>query len=422
MSRLRGHVAIPALLVVVTLGALPALAGSSRTALVSKTSAGAPGDGDSGSPVASASGRYVAFASEAPNLPGSDSDQSVYLADRRTGRTVLISKRSDGEPAMDGNSNDPSISGSGRFIAFRSGAANLPAGGVERERVYVHDRKTDTTRLVSKTSAGEPDNGYSDSPSISVSGRYVSFRSTATNLPGNDSFNDIYVHDRKTGRTELVSRNSGGQPANADSRPDNSISPSGRYVGFSSAATNLPGNPENTYIHDRKTGTTRVVSKTSDGQPANGNSSYPSISATGRYVSFVSSATNLPGDDAVTDAFVHDRKTGRTRLVSKTSAGDPASASALYTWISASGRYVAFNSEATNLPGDDLVEDVYLRDRKTGRTSLVSKSTTGDPASGGDSFLGSLTPSGGYVTFSSEATNLAGDDLYLDAYIHGPLR
>jgi Tol biopolymer transport system component len=422
MSGFGGKLGITALLLALAPGALPALAGSSKTALVSRTSAGVPGDGESGSPVASASGRYVAFASEAPNLPGSDSDQSVYLADRRTGRTVLVSKTSDGEPAVDGNSNDPSISASGRFIAFRSGAANLPAGGVERERVYVHDRKTDTTRLVSKTSAGEPDNGYSDSPSISASGRYVSFRSTATNLPGNDSFDDIYVHDRKTGKTELMSRNSGGKPANADSRPDNSISPSGRYVGFSSAATNFPGNPENTYIHDRRTGKTRVVSKTSDGEPATGNSSYPAISATGRYVSFVSSAANLPGDDSVTDAFVHDRETGRTRLVSKTSAGDPASASALYTRISASGRYVAFNSEATNLPGNDLVEDVYTHDRKTGSTRLVSRSTTGDPASGGDSFLGSLTPSGDYVTFSSEATNLAGNPEFLDAYIRGPLR
>ncbi len=424
MRRLGGHlrIAAPTALALIGLGVVPALAGSARTGLVSKTSAGVPADGDSGGVVASASGRYVAFDSEATNLPGSDSDENVYLLDRRSGRTVLISKTSDGEPAVDGNSNAPSISASGRYVAFRSGAANLPAGG-GFEKVYVHDRRTDRTRLVSKTSAGKPDNGGSDSASISATGRYVSFRSSATNLPGNDTVGDIFVHDRKTGRTRLVSKNSVGEPANGLTYPNHSISPSGRYVGFASQATNLPGGPNNVYVHELKTGKTRLVSKTSGGEPAKGFSSFPSISASGRYVAFNSTATNLPGDDSVTDAFVHDRKSGSTRLVSRTSAGAPANGDSFSgTAISRSGRYIAFDSEATNLPGDDLVTDIYVHDRKTGRTRLVSRTSAGEPASGADSFLGSISLSGAYVAFGSGATNLPGAPEFTDAYLHGPLR
>jgi Tol biopolymer transport system component len=276
------------------------------------------------------------------------------------------------------------------------------------------------TRLVSKTSGGTPANDDSFRASISSSGRYVAFHSIATNLPGNDSVQDVLVHDRETGRTRLVSKTSGGTPANGHSFQP-SISSSGRYVAFYSDATNLPGNDSvlDVFVHDRETGRTRLVSKTSGGTPANGASSQPSISSSGRYVAFVSSATNLPGNSAA-DVLVHDRKTGRTRLVSKTSGGTPANAQSFDPSISSSGRYVAFNSIAANLPGDDSVFDVFVHDRETGRTRLVSKTSGGTPANG-HSFRPSISSSGRYVAFDSDATNLPGNDSVFDVFVHGPL-
>jgi Tol biopolymer transport system component len=217
------------------------------------------------------------------------------------------------------------------------------------------------TRLVSKTSGGTPANGDSFNPSISSSGRYVAFDSLATNLPGDDSVFDVFVHDRETGKTRLVSKRSDGTPANGGSF-DPSISGSGRYVAFDSFATNLPGDDSFTdvFVHDRNTGKTRLVSKRSNGTPANGDSFDPSISGSGRYVAFESNATNLPGDDSFGDVFVHDRETGKTRLVSKRSNGTPANGDSFNPSISSSGRYVAFDSLATNLPGGGGQRRIYL--------------------------------------------------------------
>jgi hypothetical protein len=405
---------------------MPVLAGSPspKTALVSKTSAGEPANGDSRSGSISGTGRFVAFRSEAPNLPGSDTDDSIYVFDRKSGKTRLVSKNSDGEPA---GGSSPAISASGRYVAFTSEAANLP-GGEGFGKVYLHDRKSGRTTLVSKTSAGEPDNLDSHSARISGSGRRVSFFSTATNLPGSDTYSDDYVHDRQTKTTVLVSQTSSGQPANGDSRPDNAISASGRYVAFESEATNLPGGGTpglQLYIRDLKTKKTRLVSKASNGDPADGFNDSPSISGSGRYVSFSSTASNLSGSDTTNaDVYVHDRKTKQTRLVSKTSTGEPATGGSnqFSTSIAASGRYVAFHSEATNLGGDPAFGDVFVHDRKTGKTRLMSKTSAGDPATGGDSFLGGIAASGRFLVFSSDATNLPGTDEFRDVFRRGPLR
>ncbi len=395
--------------------ALPALGAAGKTKLVSKTSNGTPADGFSYTPSISASGRYVAFESQANNLPGDDTVNNVYIHDRKTGKTRLISKTSAGTPA-DGWSFTPSVSASGRYVAFESQANNLP-GDDTVNNVYIHDRKTGKTRLISKTSAGTPADGWSFTPSVSASGRYVAFRSAANNLPGNNGVYDVFIHDRKTGKTRLVSKTSAGAPANENSSVP-SISASGRYVAFESSATNLPGDDGlyDVYIHDRKTGKTRLVSKTSAGAPADGNSYTPSISASGRYVAFESQANNLPGNDAVDDVYIHDRKSGKTRLISKTSAGDPADGDSYDPSLSASGRYVAFQSDATNLPGNDAVDDVYIHDRKTGKTRLVSKTSAGTPADG-HSYEASVSASGRYVAFSSGSDNLPGNAVG-NVYLH----
>ena len=203
------------------------------------------------------------------------------------------------------------------------------------------------------------------------------------------------------------------------------ISARGRHIGFESNATNLGGDNAytDTFVHDRKSGRTRLISRNSAGEPATGGDSYGGwLSASGRYVGFESGATNLPGDASLFDVYIRDLKTGKTRLVSKTSDGSPATGGgSSHAQLSASGRYVAFFSGATNLPGDDGWRDVYVRDLKTGKTKLMSKTSGGQPATGGDSFRPALAASGRVVAFPSEATNLPGAAGFMQIYARGPL-
>jgi Tol biopolymer transport system component len=224
-----------------------------------------------------------------------------------------------------GNSFSPSISADGRYVTFVSSATNLVSGDTNgKSDIFVRDRQTGTITLVSRNSAGVEGNGYSQYPSISADGRNVTFASSATNLVSGDinGKSDIFVRDRHTGTTTLVSRNSAGVEGNGASN-NPSISANGRYVAFDSMATNLVSGDINgmsdIIVRDRQTGTTTMVSKNSTGVEGNGYSQYPSISANGRYVAFVSSATNLVSGDinGRNDIFVRDRLTETTTLISK---------------------------------------------------------------------------------------------------------
>src|SRR5262249_39389558 len=196
----------------------------------------------------------------------------------------------------------------------------------------------------------------SGGPAISADGRYVAFASVATNLVPNGShpLNDVFVHDRVTGETTRVSVASDGTPGNADFGSV-SISADGRFVAFESNAGNLvPGDSgyPDIFVHDRVTGQTTRESVASDGTQANGDSHQTSLSADGRFVAFVSYAANLVPNDTnqAPDVFVHDRLTGGTILVSKASSGDEANgAVSQFPALSAAGRFVAFVSDATNL-------------------------------------------------------------------------
>ena len=412
---------IGATAVLATVVALPAVAAALETSLVSKSSAGNPVNADAYQPSISGSGRFVSFFSAATNLPGNDGVADVYVRDRDRGKTHLVSRKSSGRPAAGGGSFNSAISRSGRFVAFDSEATNLPGDDAVQD-VYVHDRRTGKTRLVSRTSGGAPANGHSFGPAISGSGRYVAFESEAGNLPGDDGFQNVYVHDRRTGKTRLVSRTSGGEPANGPSFAP-SLSRSGRVIAFEAVADNLPGEDsvdDEVYVHDRKTGKTRLVSKTSGGEPSTGSES-PSISASGRYVAFESHADNLPGNDLYQDVFVHDRRSGKTRLVSRTSGEDDADGDSGRGSLSGSGQRVAFYSSAPNLPGDDAVDDVYVRDLERGKTKLVSQ-TSGGASANGQSFNPAISAGGLFVAFQSDATNLPGDDSARDVYVRGPRR
>ncbi len=279
-----------------------------------------------------------------------------------------------------------------------------------------------TARVSVGFSGGTQGNGGSFDAAISADGRFVAFGSSATNLVVNDSNarQDIFVHDRTTGQTSRVSVGfSGGTQGNGSSfRP--AISADGRFVAFESDATNLvPGDSNarrDVFVHDRTTGeTSRVSVGFSGGVQGNNHSSRPAISADGRFVAFESSATNLVPNDsnARLDIFVHDRTTGQTSRVSVGfSGGVQGNGNSFNPAISADGRFVAFGSSATNLVPNDsnASSDIFVHDRETGQTRRVSVSSGGVQGNGGSSLRPALSADGQFVAFDSSATNLVPGD------------
>ena len=409
------------ILSVVVAGISTAALAAPNTTRISVSSNGAQSNGQSAFSAVSQDGRYVAFDSIATNLVGLDTNGAidVFVRDRKAGKTRRVSVRSNGTEG-NGPSSNSDISGSGRFVVFLSSASNLVPGDTNGVAdIFVRDLKKDKTTRVSTRSNGGQANGGSNFPEISSDGRFVSFESEATNLVSGDSngLTDIFVKDRKTGKTRRVSlRSNGAQPNGPSSFAD--ISPNGRYVTFTSSATNLVAGDTNAtgdvFLHDRNNKKTKRVSIGAAGE-GNGPSLFSTVSNKGQ-VAFASLATNLVGGDtnATIDVFVRNASPSNTRRVSISTAGVQGNGGSPTTWsphISASGRYVAFESAATNLVANDTngVGDVFVRDRKQNRTRRVSVRFDGSE-SNGSSIIASVTNDGKFVTFLSSATNLIGGD------------
>jgi hypothetical protein len=397
-----------------------ALADSGTIERVSVSSAGAPGNDHSNISSVSSDGRYVAFTSYATNLVDSDTNgyQDIFVRDRTTGATTLVSVSSTG---VQGNeySEHPSISGDGLYVAFHSPATTLVASDTNNQAdIFVRDRTTGATTLVSVSSAGVQGNMSSLYPSISGDGRYVAFQSSATTLVTGDTNNhaDIFVRDRTLNTTTLVSVSSAGIQGDGDSN-NPSISADGRYVAFESVAPNLVDSDANAnrdiFVRDLIAGATTRVSVSSASVEGDSVSYGPSISGDGRYVAFFSIADNLVANDTNTnkDIFVRDRTAGATTRVSVSSAGVQGAGDSFLPSISGDGRYVAFESDATNLVagGTSGFRDIFVRDRTTGATTLVSVSSAGVQGAG-DSFLPAISGDGHYVAFYSLAANLVVND------------
>lgn len=341
-------------------------------------------------PSISADGRYVAFSSIADNLVPLDTNSSsdIFVHDRLTGNTARASVNSSGVEG-NGSSSNPSISDDGRYVAFGSSADNLvPEDTNGVFDIFVHDLTTGATSIVNISSAGVQAKDYSDFPAISADGRYVAFHSIASNLVREDTngFYDVFVHDRLTGKTTRVSVDSEGLEGNSGSI-NASISPNGRYVAFMSAASNLvPGDTNDfidIFVHDRTTDQTTRVSVDSAGVEGNSSSVGSSISADGRYVAFESLADNLAPEDTneAFDVFVHDLSTGATTRASVQSGGGQATQSGGSggTAISADGRFIAFTSSSPDLvPGDtNNMRDAFVHDLLNGQTTRVSLDSAG---------------------------------------------
>jgi len=369
-------------------------------ALAAPAPGAVPANGPSGNATVSADGRVVAFASGASNLVRGDTNgvSDVFVRTLVGGPAERVSVGAGGAQA-NARTGLSAIDGTGRFVVMWSDATNLVAGDTNGwPDIFVRDRTAGTTERVSVASDGTQADGESAQAAITPDGRFVAFASTATNLAAGDTDDlfDVYVRDRSTGRTERIG--AGWDP---------SISADGRLVAFQDRDAAI-------VVYDRQAGTTELVSVGLGGAPANGRSFTPSISADGRLVAFTSEASNLvPGDtngvgQAGTDVFVRDRTAGTTRRVSGAGDGTQADGGSNPT-LSADGTVVAFTSFAPSLGAAHT--GVFVHDLAMGATELVSVSTDEQPGDG-DSYTGSapLSADGRVVAFFSLATNLVAGD------------
>jgi Tol biopolymer transport system component len=408
------------------LAAGPASGGATSpgiTQRVSVSGGGAQANGGSNWPSLSADGRFAAFSSTASNLVAGDTNgqSDVFVRDRQTGATERVSVASDGSQA-NLESYSSAISADGRFVAFQSFATNLVVGDTNgTPDVFVHDRTTGTTERVDLTGAGAQTSGIAgsgDAFAISGDGRFVAFSTAASDVVAGDTnaVRDIFVRDRQLATTERVSVGAGAAQANgASSWP--AISRDGRFVAFQSDAQNLvPGlnGVTQTFMRDRQSATTELVSAGAGGVPGNGASAFwPALSADGRFVAFVSSASNLVAGDTngVVDAFVLDRTDDSMERASVDDGGTEGNNLSDEVGISGDGRFVAFTSFASNLvPADgNATRDAFLRDRQQATTERISVDSSGGESNDA-SFEVSVSDDGNVVAFLSRASNLVPGD------------
>ncbi len=388
---------------------------------VSVTSVGIQANGNSEEPSISSDGSIVAFISEATNLvPGDTNDvQDVFVHDLDTGITERVSVASAGTQGDD-DAFTLSLSSNGSFVAFGSFATNLVLGDTNDViDVFVHDRDTGTTERVSIATVGTQANDESFSPAISSTGRFVAFRSDATNLVANDTNNnsDIFVRDRTLGITQRVSVASDGTQANGDSISP-AISSDGRFVAFSSEASNLvagdTNNKADIFVHDRQNDTTELIIGPAEFNTGSGTIIVaPAISPDGGFLGFRSNADDLvPGDTNNSfDTFLIDSDTLIAERSSVSSSEVEGNADSSRPSISSDNRFVAFASIATNLVLQDTngSEDVFVRDRDEGRTRRVSIAFDGSEGDN-NSFSAVVGGDGRFVAFTSFAANLVAND------------
>ena len=420
------------------------------TTLVSVGSGGEAADGSSFNPDISQDGRIVAFESSATNLIPNDTNSyyDIFLHHMDSGEIELASVNSDGVQGND-DSRSPSLSPDGFYVAFASEATNLVGGtGVSCEEskpdtnnatdIFLHSAFGWTRRSsVSSFLFGDCDeaNGTSYEPSVASGAIEVAFASDATNLINSDNNNarDIYKH--RLDFTREVSENASNQLGNGLSS-SSAISHNGSYVAFDSIASNLvTGDSNNSRdIFVNSIANPVRVSVSSVGIQSNNPSYDPAIGGNGRYVAFDSTATNLVFNDTNNsfDVFIHDRdrdgdglfdepgQVGTSR-VSVNRNGDEGDGTSWYAALSWNGRYVAFESNATNLVSNDTngVYDIFIHDRQTGNTIRASIAADGTQADG-NSLRVSISDDGHFITFHSMATNLVPGDTngVSDVFVH----
>ncbi len=356
-------------------------------------------------------------------------------------KTTRVSVKSNGNEGPFG-SDFPSVSGNGRYVCFESVSKFTGGDANNDDDVFVHDRRTGKTKRVSiKSNGKEAATGDSDSCSLSGDGQEVAFRSGAPLVGGDtNGFEDVYVHDMKSGKTTRTSVKSNGDQVFADSS-DPRISANGRYVAWDTdgAFSNADVNGDlDVYRHDLTNGKTEQVSLRNDGSQPEQDSSEPSLSANGQKIAFQSFDGQMTSDTDYQflvdrDVFVRNMKAQKTVRASLSSNGDeptypgqtpPSNVSSTHPVISGDGKLVAFNSFGIYNGSDDNPNfaDVFVRNLDTHKTSLVSVKSNGKQATGASGYTDphpiEISGNGRFVAFDSLAQLSPKDtDLVGDVYV-----
>ncbi len=365
--------------------------------------------------------RYVAFHSYANNLvPTMDQNNSadVFIHDRVTHSNTLVSLNAQGA-ASSGGSYQAQISADGSRVGFLGDGSDLTTNVATLQQIYVRTLASGVNQLVSVSTNGAGGNNYSYTFSLSTNGAKVAYHSLANNLVAGvadtNTSSDVFFRDLTTGTNQLVSINSAGT-ASGNSYSDRPvISADGRYVVFGSYASNLSPSDSNTrydiYRRDVVNGTNALVSANTGGTAGNGTCEYPyAVSADGRYVTFQSSSTDLAaGTPSFTrQTFQRDMTAGTTVIVSKNNSGVAANGYTYLYGASRDGRYVLFDTYASNVTTNDnnFTSDVFVRDVLSNTTYTVSVNRTNTGPGDNYSVGSAISPDGRYVTFISRATDL----------------
>ena len=390
----------------------------------------------------SADGRYVAFVSEASDLAVNEANNArdVFVRDRQSGQTILVSANATGTGTGNGYSRSPRITPDGRYVAFMSASSNLVTDDAAvsiHEDVYVRDLLTGTTTLVSRnfggTARGNGLSGGNTTLGISADGRFVTFTSFATDLVAtadNNHQSDVFVRDLQTRTTTLVSVNRNGNGPGSNVSDSSVITPDGRFIVFLSQARDLisfdTGFSRQVFIRDLQTGTTNLVSPNRLGTSGGTggidarNSNDMTVSPDARFVAFTSESSDLVDNDTnnAQDVFVRDTHLGITQLVSVAASGAASgNRPSGQLAMTPDGHFVVFLSAADNLVANidnNLQHDVFIRDLRANTTELVSVNRTGVAGGNGysnDSLLLSfqrpaISDDGRYVSFTSSASDL----------------
>lgn len=389
-----------------------------------------PGSGSTMATDVSPTGRYVVFTSDAENLVANDTNGSadVFLRDTKNGTTERVSLANSGGQAELGGYGGL-VSADGRYVAFNSDSSNLlaTADANDSTDVFLRDRTLKTTVRISTRNAGGESDGSSYLQSMTPDANFIVFDSDATNLYGITDQNfsvDVYVRDRAGSSTRRVSVATDGTEGDLDSY-GGSISDDGRYVAFVSDDSgyldpNDSGVFTDVFLRDRSLNTTTRLTVLADGEEADFDSNDVRISGDGKVVVFNSDAANLDAED---DGFATDvyakvlGTTGFERIsVAPAGSADPNPDDyAFVTGVSANGRYVLFQSGASNLLADptSAMSNSFVRDRTTGTTVLAGLSSQQTEPVGADaqrsgSIPNAISDDGRYLVYSSSATDVLG--------------
>jgi len=338
-------------------------------------------------------GRLIAFVASDPLVADGRCCTNIYVLDRSNGTLTRESERPDGT-SVQADSQAPSVSAAGGVIAFETVASipSAPDAHPVSLHIVVRTRRDGTLRTPVAMDGAAPD-GLTRQPALSADGRAVAFTSDATNLTPDGDANgdrtDVFLWRLDSSNITRVSVANDGlsHPGGASHSP--SVSGNGELVAFASTAQLVPDDTNaviDVYLRDLRQARTVLVSRAADGQAADSASYSPALSADGRYVAFTSRAGNLVPNDhnGDNDVFIRDLTTGTTSLMSATSKGASANAASGRPAVSADGRWVVYQSLASNLgskPGclssghdRNLLPDIYLLDRVMGCVSRISAS------------------------------------------------